>query len=875
MTKQSNILSTKISIPNVRDDFIERYQLMSKIPPLLPSLTLICASSGYGKTTFLLQFLQRLPTPILWYSVDESDNYIARFWKYLMATFVRQDVWKNTPLNDFEPDTESELIEGISALINSIQKIRENKSYILVFEDWHLISNPVIERALNFLLHHCPQNLKLVISSRIDPDLPLTQLRAAGNLLEIREEQLRFSLQEMGEFLRVRFSLALDDESLMMLHHKTEGWITGIQLAAIGLQATSNTSEFMRRFAGTNRYIMDYLLDAAFNQQSSQIKSFLLQTSILEQMTPDLCDAICNIDDSISILSILEQKHLFLVALDDERQWYRYHHLFNDLLSQRLKNSDINIEELHRRASLWYMNMGGLQSSLEFTRLTVYHALHASDGQHLLSILNEIATALWQQNQHDILFEALDALPEESLKQHPTLLFYNAWRFVTSENQHDKVQAQLEQAEYHAIDQNLQGRIASTRATLAIFKNQLEVTIDEAENALSLLGNDDPWYTSASISLGDAYALSGYPAKAAGAYQHALQNTNEMQSILMRLNAGFKLAGVHRQRGRIKEAFSTCNTFLKEAHAHQLQNSAVSGALYGLRGDILSEWLQFDDAKSDIKIGIDCNARRDYIGFYGWVNLYYARLLLAQDNFDDALEHLQMIMQSASLPPWLILPYTLTRIQVWLASGNIHAATTWLNQQGVQDEYQQSPRFDALNLTIARILVTQKKHNEANKLLKHVIRTTQDSHRILSTMIGYIILAISHQLVLREDEAQTALIAALRIGQTGEYLQTFIGGGKDIIPILLKIREGGQYLNYVNYILDAFSDVPQSLIEPLSDRELEILRLIASGMKNQQIADELVISINTVLYHTKNIYGKLDVNRRTQAVQKASKLNLL
>ncbi|NDJ62956.1 MAG: tetratricopeptide repeat protein [Chloroflexi bacterium] len=888
------LLRTKLHMPTQQPTLIARPRLIARLNGgVQGKLSLIVAPAGFGKTTLAAAWLAQLDAECAWLSLDTHDNDSARFLAYLIAALQTLDTRIGAGLVGLLRMREPlDLPAMMTVLLNDCAALAEDdpaRRLILAFDDFHLIENPQIETAVGFWLEQLPPNWHLVIISRIDPELSLARLRARRHMTEIRARDLRLTAEEAAHFLNEMMHLELDEPAVASLRARTEGWIAGLQLAAVALQNT-DTESFVQGFAGTHRYIIDYLTDEVFAQQPEAIREFLLMTALLNRMCADLCDAVRAADDSQAFLERIEQLNLFIVPLDDHRRWYRYHHLFADLLRQRASKAFPQlIPELHRRASAWYAALTtagyvGHEASDE----AIYHAAASGDRDLVVALIERFGDRVWESGAHDRLRRWLALLPDEHIALHPKLGIFAGWLslsgggYAAAERWLGTAETQIAlAAETEPLQRELRGRVAATRAFLSIFLGDSAGTIRAATIALDLLtDNHSTWRGSAAIALGDAHSLRGEIIPAERAYRAALTTTVDLDNIYLSLNASFKLAGTLRQRALLIEAEAVCTAGLARAEAHNAAATAMAGVLHGLRGDILCEWNRLAEADQATRIGVELCERGGHLGFLGWSYLFRGRCLLALRDHDGVAAVIARLDSLPTLPPWIAASVGLLRVLDGWVRGDLGLALAWGAVTDLTPDAALIPGREYEYLMLGRVLALQGRIDDALALLNRLHEDCRASGQHYSAIICLIVLALMSQ-AKGDHEAAVAVISdALLLAATGGLMRAFIDSGPNLVPLLTATLQQNIAPAYTRALLAAFAEqMPEALQidlpEKLSERELAVLRLIAAGLKNQEIADQLAVSLNTVLFHTKNIYGKLSVQRRTQAVQRARELGLI
>jgi LuxR family maltose regulon positive regulatory protein len=648
------LLTTKLYIPPARPKLVSRPRLIERLNAgLHRKLTLVSAPAGFGKTTLLSEWTHAgvrsreygvgskeyaserpptpyslLPTPFFaWISLDESDNDPIYFLAYLIAALQTNETNIGRGVLSALQSPQPPPTEAIlTTLINEIAAIPDR--IVLVLDDYHLIDAQPIHDALTFLLRHLPPQVHLVIAAREDPPLPLARLRARGQLTELRATDLRFTSSEAAEFLNQVMGLDLSAEDIAALERRTEGWIAGLQLAAISMRGHKDVSGFIQSFTGSHRFVLDYLVEEVLERQSESIQNFLLQTAILDRLTGSLCDTLTGQDNGQATLEKLEHANLFIVPLDEERRWYRYHHLFSDLLRQRLRQTQPEqIPMLHHRASEWCEQNG-------FTDEAIEYALRGEDFERAADLIEKSVDAIWQRGGHTKLRRWLAGLPVELVFSKPHLCIFHAWGLFVS-GQQDAAEQSLQAAE-KALDLSLvlspvegsgratetspierdqppgpdrkkiQGRAATIRAFMASFRGDVPGIIQYARQALDHLPERDlAWRSSAAIALGDAHSFNGQSMAAYRVRLEALEASRAAGNIYMVLIASMKLAVTMRQQGRLERVIEICQQQLQLANESGLSQTAVVGWLLAIWGEVLAELDDLDRAVHQAIKGVE------------------------------------------------------------------------------------------------------------------------------------------------------------------------------------------------------------------------------------------------------------------------------
>ncbi len=925
------ILATKLYIPPPRPKVVSRPRLIERLNEgkQHPSgVTLISAPAGFGKTTLVSEWIAALtPSPLpmgeglgvraAWLSLDEGDNDLTRFLTYLVAALqtIAPKVGEATLalLQSSQPPPTEVLL---TALLNDLTTLGE---VVLVLDDYHAIESAPIDEALTFLVDHLPPQLRLVIASREDPPLPLARLRARGQLTELRAADLRFTPAEAADFLNDAMSLNLAASDIAALESRTEGWIAGLQLAALSMQGRSDTTHFIQAFTGSHRFVLDYLMEEVLQRQPERVRSFLLQTAILERLCGSLCDAVTNRDDGRSMLELLERSNLFVVPLDDRRQWWRYHHLFADVLQARLieEQSD-RVSELHRRASEWFE-----QNNLPAE--AIHHALIAKDFERAAALIEMNVRGMRSSSQEAIWLGWVKALPGELVHMRPVLLVYYAFALLPGEP--DAAEERLKEAE-RWLDtpttlpersgdssrkpvvvneeefRSLPGTIAVARAYRAGAVGDVPGIVQQARRALDLLPDSDHlWRGGAAALLGIAYWNSGDLEAAHRAITEGMTSLHLADGLNYSTSASYLLADIRLAQGRLREAVQTSQRALQLVAKRGEPMPQGTADLHVVLSEVYLEQNDVEAARRHLAIskelGIHAALTEPRHRWY----VAMAHLKEIEGNFSGALELLdEAERQYIGGPTLEVHPIAALRAQVWLRQGKLAEALEWAHAQGLSADDMLSYWREFEHITLARVLIAQYETDRvdgslqaAQSLLARLLPAAEEYDRTRSLIEILVMQALAYRAQDDPPHACAALERALSLAEPEGFVRLFVAEGEALRLLILDLRlqiekrgsrEGQKLIGYADMLLMAFAQpitLPQStirnlkseILEPLSERELEVLKLLGTELSGPEIADRLSVSLNTLRTHTKNIYSKLGVSSRRAALRRAEELGLL
>jgi len=880
------LLSTKLYFPPARPSMVPRPALVERLHNGLQGrLTLISAPAGYGKSTLMSEWRAGVghDYPAVWFSLDSDDNDPASFFAYFIAaiTTLKPGFGETTlALLQSSPPLATQVI--LTSLINELGAF--DKTFSLILDDYHVISNHPTHEAVTYLLDHLPPQMHLVILTRADPPLPLSRLRGRNQLIEIRAADLCFTVEEAAVFLNQVMGLALSGEQVEALEQRTEGWVAGLQLAALSMQGCDDIQNFILAFAGSHHYIVDYLVDEVLKSQSDEVQEFLLRTSILDRLTAPLCNALTDSSDGQTTLEKLENKNLFLIPLDTERCWYRYHHLFADVLRNHLQQIlPASLSELHQRAASWCKSHNLITEAIS----------HSMDCGNIEQAADLIEQNVWPMMERGELITPLNWIeavkPLE--KERPWLAIFYAWIF-TYTGQLNGVEPLLQSAELCTSEssipgrENILGNIAAIRAYVAALQENADQAIDLAQQALDLLPESSGAIRSVvSFVLGGAYKLRGNVSGARQAWVETCRTSQAAGNIYLSVSATSALADLFIEQGWLYQAAEKYQEALRLATNSDGRRLPVAArALAGLSG-VFYEWNELEKALHSASDCIELcelwgNADSQIAG-----QLMMARIWQAQGNFSHAKEAMSVaekIAQKRSLRPGSAGRVENARLRLLLSQGNLEELVHWTQEMEKQVDEKGFVRSDHVSCILIRIYLAQGDYDNALFSSERYLIKTEATKQIGLIIELLLLQSMAYQGKHDLSHALAALKQALALAKPHGFMRVFLDEGAPMAQLLSRARSHRFELQYITKLLSGFSktetpppNISQPLIEPLSERELEILRLVADGKSNQQIADALFITSGTVKKHLNNIFGKLSVQSRTQCVARARVLNML
>jgi LuxR family maltose regulon positive regulatory protein len=928
---QKQLLATKFFVPVTPGTLISRPRLIALLDKgLKHPFTLVSAPAGFGKTTLLSTWAHSLQAPharLCWISLDEQDNDPRLFWTYVLTALDGQGSQRFEPLlMHLQSQPPPPLKPLLTALVNRLAESEDH--FVLILDDYQLITEEQVHTTLAYLLERLPAQLRIVLSTRADPPLPLPLLRARQRALEVRTEQLRCTVEETGTFLEQVMGIQFPAETIQQVTVRTEGWLVGLQLLALSLQGNPNPTTLLEETSGDQRYILDYLTEEVLRRQSQQMQSFLLCTSILERLTAPLCDAIMEQPDSQQMLRQLEQANLFVVSLDSRREWYRYHGLFAQALCYQLEQTQPDLlPSLHHRASLWYANHNQPTQA-------ILHALHAKEWPWAADLIEQQSAALntltWGISKRKVLLlrDWFQQIPVDILHTRPRLCLAYTWMllFVTPqtvlETRLNAVQtlltAQLRSQTHQENSssamlipparqelEKLLGEVIAYRALIRSYDEDGEAALPLCQQAQALLSADNALHGHIGVSkLFASYASCINDATAA-------------------IQMGLQAASLRQAAGNTALAISimgeTALHMIGTGHLHQTRQLTQQAIVLGRKpgtfvlpmvgwpmlwqAEVLREWNQLEAAHALAEEGIGlCEQMESPLSLI-FSAMGYAMLLrvcLSRGKLDEArsaLQEFERLGMSMNQRYYLYLRShftTIDQVRLWLACGELDRATHWLEQLDLRERHGTAFAREREEVACGRVLLAQNQPALALQRLSPVLQRAIQGQRWGHVIEMQLLQALAYQMGQQEKQALDALSEAVRLAEPEGSIRSFVDEGAPMEALLYRLQqEQGKDgpTPYLDTVLAAFPQQSkpqehqpkragkdtktQSLLEPLSKRELEVLQLLARGASNLEIAHELVIVVDTVKRHISHIFAKLDVQNRVQAARRARELSLL
>ncbi len=884
------ILSTKLTIPPLRSRLVRRNRLIQKLNQGLEyGLVLVSAPAGYGKSTLLSAWLSQVEIATTWLTLDINDNDPPRFLAYLAAALAVVDpsigdYFDSTQNFRIQPDFELQLIP----LINQVSHLKH--PFYLILDDYHLMHDPTVHQVVNYLVANRPAPMHLVIATRADPPLPLAGLRARFEMLELRLADLRFTTKETGDFLTHTMELQVSPTDVASITSRTEGWIAGLQIAALSMQNMDDVSGFIASLTGADYYIFDYLMKEILTHQSPEIRQFLLYTSILDQFTAPLCDAMLSVNvestptrSSADILKELEHANLFLLPLDPSHHWFRYHHLFSDLLRLMLEQTNAGVSaQLHRRACRWYESQGMIPDALQ-------HAISSGDMQLVAQIVSANVLVLVENDEVMPTLQKISSLPPDEITALPWLRIARAWVLGVEDVQKslqilDDVEKSVENSPDSEERQRLKGHIAAARAFVFCALGDTTNTIAHARLANELLPADETAARAMNLTRwGDILIDKQNDLGAIPILEHALALARQAKKPHVAMIASAALASANHHAGRLHELYRICLDALAIEEDYQrryLRTLSATAEIYSLLARVLAEWGENEKAILFARKGLMLSERWGEVVTESLCLCYLGRILVFRNDWEQACQ----LFHRADSIAQKISPWFWHAIKIYALDSLLDSESPDNNEITNQIDSLQESGARISSLLTARLLLRNNQPDQALVALEQALADLKGQPSYDTVRI-YAISALANQSKRDEKQAQTCLQQAMDLGEPENRVATFTREGEAMERLLRLAYAKGMSHQYVERLLSAFESrrknkqepafTTEVLVEPLSQRELQVLQLLAQGYTDNKIATTLLITKQTVHQHLKNIYSKLDVHRRTEAILRARQLGLL
>ena len=854
-----SILTTKLYIPPPRPGLVLRPRLIERLDEGLHlgrRLTLISASAGSGKTTLLGEWAATSDLSFCWLSLDKDDNDPARFWTYVIAALqtVHPQIGQSA-LPMLQGSQVPPVRSILTPLLNELAALSE--PVVLVLDDYHLVTAAAIHEGVAFLLDHLPRQLHLGLAARADPPLPLARLRARGQLTELRADDLRFTAEEVAAFLNGVMGLKLQPEDIAALEARTEGWISGLHLAALSLQGHEDAHAFIEAFTGGHHYIIEYLIEEVLSRQPEPVQHFLLHTSSLDRLCAPLCDVITGERDGANMLEQLLRDNLFIIPLDDERRWHRYHHLFGDLLRKRLGQSapPEQRSELHRRASQWHEENDLLEQAVK-------HARAAGDFERIAGIAEQAAGDSLLDARLTTLLRWVDALPADVLRAHPRLQIYCAWALF------------------------MNGHLEAAQQALGDCRQALETLPPSPENdslrrALTRLLD-----TIDRIAQGFMYSVDNKIEEAIQVCGQARDVALEDGHIFLAAQATEGLALAQYHQGRLRASAQSCQQVI-DLSAQNAAQAPLAAAGYVELAGVHIEWNDLEKAADLLDEALALCRKWGIVQTLNEAYTAQSHLLQLRGDIEDAWDALEKAREFSSMEgDSSLVNFRLATQQARLnlAAGEPEKAVRWV--EGTRAAFASGERgqrlpaafIETLQTTLARAYLAQSRAAEALTALEPLLAPAEAAGAFLRVIEVCALKALALHALGDTSAALASLTRSLVLAEPEGYVRMYLNEGEPMAALLRKAASHSIHTNYVNKLLAAFAPPlprPSALVEPLTPRERDVLRLISQGLSNKEIAEKLFIALNTVKRHTSSIYGKLGVKSRTHAAAQARELGLL
>jgi LuxR family maltose regulon positive regulatory protein len=892
----STLLKTKLYRPLIRPELVIRPHLMRRLDEgFNGKLTVVSAPAGYGKTTVVSAWASECKSPVAWLSLDKEDNDPVRFLTYMIAAVqtIKPNLGEEM-LRVLQSAQPPAIINLLPALINQLDDIQAR--FALVLDDYHAITSSEIHKAITFIIDHQPPQMHLLLTTRIDPPLPLPKLRGRGQLTELRQADLCFSEEETITFLKQASGIELTSRDVNILVNRTEGWIASLQMAAISMRNKKDISGFIARFGGSHEYIVDYFASEILNDLPEQARSFLLKTSILNQLCGSLCDQVTGQAGSQQMLEKLQEANLFLIPLDDEHIWYRYHQLFADFLYKSLLQNDrTGVPELHLRASQWF-------EQNELPHQAVEHAFLASDYPRAARLLEEVAEHVLGRGEGILMLKWIERLPEDQMEAHLRLSIIRAVIFVSTglvqeaEGALQRIEADLQSQTLDPPTQDyVIGRVPALRAMIAIQRGDIDNAKVNAQMALARLSKgtrrEASWRADTLIALGFANFALGNLAEARQNLAMAIEDANIAGNPFTFLDVTTYLVEGLWIQGRLNEAVETCQEGLKFIDNNNLQSAPMSGEVLLGYCFLLCERYELGQAEDFLKRGTELARRGGVTLVLAWAYYVKMRYLVAKGDLlaaEAAAREADQLPQISGLALWVVSGISALKALVWVRLGKLDEAELYLKKRGIWIESKIRYSYQREYLSLAALLIAKGDFTGAGVVLDNIFDWAETTKQFRTLICTWTLRSMAYAAQNEMQKALQSLAFVMDLAEPEGYLLTILELGEGIAPILYEAGQKDIHAEYASRLLGGYKETRLAPLEkpdsqkkqieflaPLRPREIEVLKLVADGQTNKEIASKLHISLRTVKFHMTSIFTKLGVDNRLQAVEKAKMLGII
>jgi LuxR family transcriptional regulator, maltose regulon positive regulatory protein len=892
----STLLKTKLYRPLVRPEIVSRPYLMRQLDEGFNSkLTVVSAPAGYGKTTLVSAWASECKCPVAWLSLDNEDNDPVRFLIYVIAALqtTKPNLGQEI-LSVLQSAQPLAIINLLPELINQLDDIQAH--FTLILDDYHSIVSPEIHKAITFIIDHQPPKMHLLLTTRIDPPLHLPKLRGRGQLTELRQADLRFSEEETLAFLKQGLNIELTSTDVNILVNRTEGWIASLQMAALSMRYKKDISSFISGFGGSHEYIVDYFASEILNDLPEQMRLFLLKTSFLDQLCGSLCDEVTGQAGSQLMLERLQDANLFLIPLDDEHNWYRYHQLFADFLYKSLIQTDrTGVSEYHLRASQWF-------EQNEYPHLAVEHAFLALDYPRAARLLEDVADLVLGRGELIWLLKWIEKLPEDQIEAHLRLSIIRAVIFVSTglvqeaEEALRRIEVHLQSQALVALTQDyVIGRVTAIRAMIAIQRGEVDNAKLNAEMALDKLPKgtqrEASWRADTLTALGFSNFARGNLVEAKQNLEMAIEEANLSGNPFTFLDVTTYVVEALWIQGCLREAEEICQRGLSFIDKNNLNSAPMSGEVLLGYCFLLCERLVVSQAEDFLKRGTDLARSGGAALVLAWAKYVKMRYLIAKGDLlaaDTAAREADHLPQLSGLPLWIVSGISSLKVLIWVRLGKLDEAEEYLRKRGVRTGSKIRYSYQREYISLAALLIKKGEYKSAGVLLDNISEWAEATKQYRTIICAQTLYSLMFAAQKETQKALRSLANAMELAEPDGYLLTILELGEEIAPLLYQAIQKGIQPVYASRLLEGLKETLNNPLakpqvqkgEPiiytsLRTREIEVLKLVADGHTNKEIAQELHISLRTVKFHMTNILTKLGVENRMQAVSKAKILGII